>query len=123
MYNDINNQTREGNHMKLTRDMIASIREIIEDKELDFDYGYVGVRVQEEPFALGEIDHASHIWEDGDDTEEELDGICAINAVSLEIAPEYFGDHVAILVSDNATYGEDAGELIMKDAEVAAIIC
>ena len=41
----------------------------------------------------------------------------------LEIAREYyFGTHAAVLVSDNAEYGEDENEIIMKGAEVAYII-
>jgi hypothetical protein len=109
--------------MKLNKDMIKAIRKTAEDTELEYNWGYIGVRVQEEPFELGGIDHLSHIWDNGDDTEEELDGICAIHIDHLEVAPEYFGEHVAIIVSDRATYGEDAGEIIMQGAEVAAIIC
>ena len=110
--------------MKLNRDMIEAIRTIIDENDLDFDYGYVGVRVQDEPFELGKIDHLSHIWVDGDDTEEELDGICATRIDCLDILPyEYFGDHVAIIVGNRATYGEDVGEIIIEDATVAEILC
>lgn len=113
--------------MKLNPEMIRTIRETIDQNDLDFDYGFVGIRAQEEPFELGAIDHLSHIWVDGDDTEEELDGICATNVAQFEryfgANGEYFGDHLAIIVGNNATYGEDIGELIIKDAIVAAIIC
>lgn len=109
--------------MKLTASIIENIRKIIDEQEIDFDYGCVGVRVQEEPFELGEIDHISHIWDNGDDTGEELDGICATNSNALEYAPEYFGDHIAIIAGNNISYGEDAGEIIIKDAVVVAIIC
>ena len=109
--------------MKLNRNMIEEIRRIIEEQDIDFDFGFVGVRIQEQPFALGSIDHLSHIWVDGNDTEEELDGICAIHVNALEAACEYYGDHVAIIAGNGASYGEDAGEIIIRDAIVAAVIC
>ena len=89
------------------------------------NYDYIGIRVQEEPFTLGPIYHVSHIWDDGEDTGEELDGICTINgnADNLEaLAAGYNGDHIAILASNQAEYGEDAHELILRDAEVIDII-
>ena len=109
--------------MKLSNDMIKNIRSIIDEQEIDTRYGYIGVRIQEQSFELGVIDHLSHIWDDGDDTEEELNGICAINVRDLELACEYYGDHVAIIAGNSATYGEDVGEIIIEDAVVAAIIC
>ena len=39
---------------KEQRDRIAAVAE-----EYDFDYACIAVRKQEEPFALGEIDHVS----------------------------------------------------------------
>lgn len=113
--------------MKLNAELVNKIKSIIDENDLDFDYGYVGIRAQEEPFELGEIDHLSHVWVDGDDTGEELDGICATRADMFEryfgANGEYFGDHLAIIVGDNASYGEDIGEIIIKDAIVAAVIC
>lgn len=110
--------------MTINSAIIEQVRAIVEEQELDLDYGYIGIRIQEEPFGLGPIDHVSHIWEDGDDTGEELDGVCAINYKSLAACNgvNYYGDHIAILASDRATYGEDIGEIIMEEAEVISII-
>ena len=109
---------QEFNNMEI----IKKARQIIDEQELDCKYGYIGIRVQEEPFELGEIDHLSHTWEDGDDTGAELDGICATD-INCKQFTEYFGDHVALICGDKATFGEDVGELIIEDAVVEYIFC
>ena len=38
----------------MKNEMIEKAREIVEEMELDSKYGYIGIRVQEEPFELGE---------------------------------------------------------------------
>ena len=108
--------------MALTSEMIKKINETVEELGLEDTYEYVGVRVQEVPFELGQIDHCSKVWVDGDETDEELDGICATMLDKLN-ANEYFGNHVAIICGYSAEYGEDVGEIIISDAVVAAIIC
>ena len=106
---------------------MKSLFEIVE--KLTCEYDYVGIRIQEEPFCLGPICHDSSVWEDGEKTDTKLDGICAVrvdadNAETryADSSRYYYGDHAAILVSYRAEYGDDANEIIMKDAEVAHII-
>ncbi len=92
--------------------------------ESRYDYETIGVRVQEQPFELGSIEHLSHVWDDGEDTGEELGGICCTAIDLLDAVDcEYYGDHVAIIGGSLNSYGEDAGEIIIEDAEVLAIIC
>ena len=67
----------------MKKEMIEKAREIVEEMELDSKYGYIGIRVQEEPFELGEMDHVSHVWDNGDDTGVELSGVCATNINSI----------------------------------------
>lgn len=105
----------------MKKEMIEKAREIVEEMELDSKYGYIGIRVQEEPFELGEMDHVSHIWDNGDDTGVELSGVCATNINSI-IFPEYFGSHIAIICGDHAETGEDVGEIIIEDAVVEYIV-
>lgn len=38
--------------MKANKEMIVKAREIVEEMELDSKYGYIGIRVQEQPFEL-----------------------------------------------------------------------
>lgn len=110
--------------MKLNAEMIANIRAIVEEMGLEDEYEYIGVRVQEREFEIGAIDHVSRVWIDGDETNEELNGVCATMVDAISNLPyEYFGDHVAVVCGNSAEFGEDVGEIIIEDAIVAAVIC
>ena len=39
-----------------------------------------------------------------------------------ELAKGYFGDHIAIIGGNNMEYGEDLGEIIIKNAEVMEVL-
>lgn len=106
--------------MKLTNEMVNRIKEL--DDELFYDYEVVGVRVQEQPFELGEMDHVSHVWVDNEDTGEELDGVCAVKADRAGLGHQYFGEHVAIIAGNSYTYGEDPGEIIIKNPIVVEVL-
>ena len=108
--------------MKMNAEMIENIKNIAEEMDLSWDYEFVGVRVQEQGFELGAIEHLSHVWDNGDDTGVELDGICACKLDRLGVN-QYFGDHVAIICGNEAECGEDDGEIIIRDAEVVKVIC
>lgn len=108
--------------MMMNAEMIKNIKKVAEEMDLSWDYEFVGVRVQEQDFELGTIEHLSHVWDNGDDTGVELDGICVCSLDRLGVN-NYFGDHVAIICGNEAEYGEDDGELIIRDAEVVKVIC
>lgn len=108
--------------MMMNAEMIKNIKKVSEEMGLSWDYEFVGVRVQEQDFELGTIEHLSHVWDNGDDTGVELDGICVCSLDRLGVN-NYFGDHVAIICGNEAEYGEDDGELIIRDAEVVKVIC
>lgn len=95
------------------------------------EYTYYGIRTQVEPYELGEISHTSHIWDNGDDTGDELDGISctAITSRAVQMHGDgtssmgtYFGGHIAIIAGDSIEYGADEGEIIIKAAVVVQII-
>ena len=100
--------------MKFSSEIIDKVKKMIDDLGLDYEYDYIGVRVQETPFELGPIDN--------EDTGEELPGICATRINSLG-ENYYYGDHAAIICGYSAEYGQDVGEIIIEDAIVAAVIC
>lgn len=110
--------------MKLTKEMIEDLKTKAE--AFSFEYDAIGIRFQEVPFSIGKMDHVSHVWDDGDDTGEELNGVCAIKYTKLaevmRYGVEYPGDHIAIIGSDYCEGGEDIGEIIIRDAEVLEII-
>lgn len=108
--------------MMMNAEMIKNIKKVAEEMGLSWDYEFVGVRVQDQDFELGTIEHLSHVWDNGDDTGVELDGICVCSLDRLGVN-NYFGDHVAIICGNEAEYGEDDGELIIRDAEVVKVIC
>jgi len=105
---------------------IDELKKIIEETmDENLEYEYFGVRSQYETFELGEMDHVSHIWDDGEDTGEELNGVCATKADSREIrlhCGNTYGTHCAIIAGNDIEYGEDAGEIIIRDAVVVRII-
>lgn len=107
--------------MKVTTEMIEKVKEMAAD--IYREYEYIGIRIQDEtPFELGNLDHVSHVWVDGDDTGEELGGVCVIKGDRAELAKSYFGDYVAIIGGNNAEYGEDNGELIISDPVVLEVL-
>lgn len=98
--------------------ILNRIEEIIEESEFE----YIGIRVQEDEFVKGEILDNSYVWIDGEPTDEELDGTCAVMLKDAESAKGYFGDHIAIIGGNNMEYGEDLGEIIIKNAEVMEVL-
>ena len=113
----------------MTREQMNSLIEQIKEKH-GWDYDYIGIRTQDEEFELGELAHRSHVWADGDDTGEELDGVCAtdINSHCIRmhcdevINGRYIGDHCAIIAGNSAQWGEDEGEIVISDPVVIHII-
>lgn len=107
--------------MKITSEMIEAAKETAE--ELFFDYEKFGIRVQEVPFEIGTMDHVSRVWIDGEETEEDLDGVCAQDVTTLDkYSNEYFGDYVAIVAGNDYEYGADSGEIIIRDPVVVKIL-
>lgn len=107
--------------MILSAREICGIKGIADEMDLHWDYEFVGVRVQEQGFELGAIEHLSHVWYNGDDTGVELDGVCACKLDRLGVN-QYYGDHAAIICGNEAEYGEDDGEIIIRYAVVVKIL-
>ena len=101
---------------------IKNIINRIEEIKDKYNYDFLGVRVQEKEFTEGEILDNSYVWADGVCTDEELDGTCAVRIEDAELAKGYFGDHVAIIAGYYGEYGEDLGEIIVREAEVLEVL-
>lgn len=109
--------------MRLAPDMIQRVEDIASSAL--YEYEAVGVRVQDVPFAPGPMAHRSHVWDNGDDTGEELPGVSAMRWDSIDAAQRngyYYGDHVAVIASNSWDYGEDAGEIVIHDPIVIEIL-
>lgn len=104
------------------KEAIESILNRIDEIRENSEYEYLGVRVQEKEFKEGEILDNSFVWIDGEVTSEELDGTCAVKLEDARLAAGYFGDHIAIIGSNTMEYGQDLGEIILRDAEVLEVL-
>lgn len=112
--------------MKVCNEMIARLKEVAD--ELCYDYEVVSIRVQDPEFELGEMDHKSHVWVDGEETDEELDGVCCINSQCADkvFGSRFFGgypgEHIAIIAGNRYEGGEDYGEVIIADPIVVEVL-
>lgn len=104
------------------KEAIENIMNRVEEIKENSEYEYIGVRVQENEFTEGESLDNSFVWVDGEMTGEELDGTCAVKLEDVELAARYFGDHIAIIGSNSMVYGQDLGEIILRDAEVMEVL-
>jgi hypothetical protein len=96
---------------------------------IDFsEYAYYGLRSDDRSFVIGEDVPCSFTWIDGTKTDEELDGTCATKiegddiekAINFHVREGYVGKKY-VIAGDYMTYGEDSGEIIIRDAIVIAI--
>jgi hypothetical protein len=88
-------------------------------------YYSVGLRYDSRDLQIGEELGDSYRWDDGEDTGEQLDGTCAIDAsledaMSIIAAYASMGTLYLIGAKRNAMCGEDAGEIVIPEAIVIA---
>lgn len=117
-------------------ELSASILATIADLDPDRSSCW-GVRVDcGVSYEPGDIASRSRIWDDGDPTDDLLDGTSALavrasaERVSRVILGQYLpsmcatltgAPTIALLRSEWAHVGEDPGEIVMRDAEVVAV--
>ena len=94
-------------------------KEIIE--KYGDDYDNIGIRIQDSDYgkkAGDTINHISKHWIDGEMTDIDTDGVCAIDAreASERILDfgYYEGSVIIVIESIYSTLGEDDGEIIMR---------
>lgn len=93
--------------------------------------GYFGNRSDDRSYDVGNILPASRVWADNNVTDEILDGTSttgiryiedAGKALTYHEASYNYGQPMYLVAGDLVGYGEDAGEYIISDAEVIAIL-
>ncbi len=89
-------------------------------------YEYFGLRADDREFEIGDEMPKSYVWDDGNRTDERLDGTCAIrlyvgeqyNEGALDEVNIYPFDHVYLIASRGYMGGEDKNEIVMYEAVV-----
>jgi len=96
------------------------------------NYDRVGIRIISkdhdgyDTLKVGDIAPNSYRWEEGDQTSDMLDGTSAIDInedVTKGNRGGYMGSKLLVLgTNDNVEWGEDLGEIVMRNAEILEII-
>ena len=103
---------------------IVTTEMLAEAAEWQGAYAAVGVRVvdADQAPADGEVLEPSYVWVDGERTDEQLDGTCALSTrAAAALARKYAGRVVVVVGSEQSPmWGEDEGEMILRDAVALA---
>lgn len=96
------------------------------------EYDHYGVRAHRSACVVGETLGRSRLWIDGECTDSELSGISALKVADLgkiealiaRLKSEYCWDNETIVLVGGYTaeWGEDAGEIVIKDNVCLAIL-
>lgn len=110
-----------------TAEQLQIIASQIMDKDYYYDYDCIGLRVQEDDIdSKGDImRHKSYVWIDGDITDDQLEGVCAVDVEDADKLSKYSGypgNYVYVLGSVRARGGNDPGEIIMINPVVLDLI-
>lgn len=79
-----------------------------------------GVRWDTRELNVGDTLPNSYVWEDGNKTDEELDGVCAIDLSTINRAislPQYKGNPY-LIKGEYLETGNDLGEILLANAVV-----
>lgn len=115
---------------------IVVLRDIIERYSDTYeDFGLRCLTVYRDDVAapiVGDILPASSVWIDGNPTDDDLGGTSAIqiwsesgNDITLDRAAkmlgDYWGRYVVVIGGEQGQYGQDDGEIIVRNATVLAV--
>ena len=105
----------------ITAKQITDIAKQVIENHYAFDY--IGLRIQDSDYGVhaGQpIEYQSRVWVDGDMMDEEVNGICAVDARQAarhELSfGGYIGNVVLVIGSNSGSSGEDDGEIILRPA-------
>ena len=114
----------------------ATAADIIQSVLIQRDYDFYGIRVLNDYFgsadmAVGDVLEPSYRWEDGEPTDDELYGTCALAVdenssideliATLQKIYGCLGGKKVLIGGHQAEWGDDDGEIVIRDAVVLAI--
>lgn len=104
------------------------IKNALSQQEIE-SWECLAIRVVDAQHSVGDELPASRRWDDGEVTDEMLQGTSAIdvNRIGLDatvsmIDDMYIGGDILVIRGDDMGWGEDTGEIIVGDATVVAVI-
>lgn len=117
----------EGNDNKVTTVDSAMLATIDSSKYEDCGYSHFGYRIvaadsDDYNSKIGDTLEPSHVWDNGEYTDDLQNGTACIDPKQLSSAQKYYGDRVLVIASDSREWGNDPGEMILRDAKVIDII-
>lgn len=117
---------------------VEEIKNLIENAEFE----YIGIRADGRDYKIGDVmDNSHQLFQDADCGGElitdgpytgfydagELDGTCALkvsddNVEDMIMRVKSYGKKYYLIGGDSMEYGYDDGEIIIRDAEVIAVL-
>jgi hypothetical protein len=97
----------------------------IEKLKLQFAEHYAwGVRFDVPGLCVGHVFPVSRVWANDQPTEETLPGTATLEDSHLEVicSTHFYTGAAYIVCGEHAGYGEDQGEILMRDCEIMALI-
>ena len=119
---------------------VVDIQFVEVDEKQALKSNFIGIRYDDNAYQLGDELENSHDWPEGNWTETELDGACAVNMMSsggdyqdldefkkhaieqLNDSNEYLNENVYLISGTSYEYGNDPNEVILTNPEVIGIL-
>ena len=119
---------------------VVDIQFVEVDEKQALKSNFIGIRYDDNVYQLGDELENSHDWPEGNWTETELDGACAVNMMSsggdyqdldefkehaieqLNDSNEYLNENVYLISGTSYEYGNDPNEVILRNPEVIGIL-
>lgn len=97
-----------------------SIKQLVE--MADNCEGAIAIRIDNARYDVGDTLPVSRVWDDGNPTEELLEGTSCLRLGRAEQAVKYRGRYGYVISGRSLYEGNDLGETVVEDATVLAVV-
>ncbi|AOH47499.1 hypothetical protein BCS37_03130 [Selenomonas sp. oral taxon 920] len=119
---------------------VVDIQFVEVDEKQALKSAFIGIRYDDNVYQIGDELENSHDWPEGNWTETELDGACAVDVMNfggdyqdldelkehaieqLNDSNEYLNENVYLISGTSYEYGNDPNEVILRNPEVIGIL-